>query len=65
LYLWEAMKKLIFPTAAMMRGAGGDYKSIVASVLKIAPSSIVSRQHTLNTPSIMRAEFTHEIEAVN
>lgn len=32
------MKKLIFPTAAMMRNSDGDYKSIVSALLKIAPN---------------------------
>lgn len=29
LWLWEAMKRLIMPTAGMMRAHGGDFKSIV------------------------------------
>jgi hypothetical protein len=31
------MKKLMMPTATMMNAADGDYSSIVASVLKMAP----------------------------
>jgi len=31
------MKRLIMPTATMMRLHEGDFKSIVAGVLKIAP----------------------------
>ena len=62
LYLWEAMKKLIMPTAAMMNAANGDYSSIVAAVLKMAPYLESSRKHTVNIPSIMRAELGHEIE---
>jgi hypothetical protein len=37
IYLHEAMKKLIFPTAAMMRSSDGDFKSIVAALLRMAP----------------------------
>lgn len=55
------MKRLIMPTAAMMTEAGGDFKSIVAAVLRIAPETEVSRQHVLKTPSVMLAEFTREI----
>ena len=33
LYLWEAMKRLMMPTAAMMRANDGDFKSIIAAVL--------------------------------
>lgn len=56
------MKKLIFPTAAQMNASGGDFKSIVAAVLNMAPDIDVSRSHTVNTPSIIRAEFTRELE---
>lgn len=38
LYLHMAMKKLLMPTAAQMRAHNGDFKSIVAGVLKIAPT---------------------------
>ena len=33
LYLWEAMKRLMMPTATMMRANDGDFKSIIAAVL--------------------------------
>jgi len=36
LYLWQAMKNLQMPTAAMIREADGDLKSIVAGVLNVA-----------------------------
>ena len=47
LYLWEAMKLLIMPTAKQMREADGDFESIVAGVLKIAPSVTANRKITL------------------
>ena len=37
------MKRLMFPTATMMRAAGGDFKSIVAGVLQIAPELTATR----------------------
>lgn len=65
IYLWEAMKRLMMPTAAMMRMHDGDFKSIVAGVLKVAPEIEAGRQHTINTPSVIRAEFTREIEELD
>lgn len=57
LYLLQAMKLLIFPSASMMRAAGGDFKSIVSSVLRISPELSTMRLSVLNQPSVMRAEF--------
>jgi len=37
------MKKLMMPTATMMRMHDGDYKSIVAGVLKIATEAEATR----------------------
>lgn len=62
LYLLEAMKRLIMPTATMMQRAGGDYKSIVAAVLKMAPETEATRVFAIKTASIIIAEFTREIE---
>ncbi len=59
------MKRLMMPTASMMRMHDGDFKSIVAGVLKIAPEVEAGRQHTINTPSVIRAEFTREIEELD
>jgi len=36
LYLWQAMKNLQMPTAAMIRESDGDFKSIVAAVINLA-----------------------------
>jgi hypothetical protein len=47
LYLWEAMKMLIMPSAKQMRQADGDFKSIVAGVLTMAPSISANRKITL------------------
>ena len=55
----------MMPTATMMRMHDGDFKSIVAGVLKIAPEVEAGRQHTINTPSVIRAEFTREIEELD
>lgn len=65
LYLHMAMKKLLMPTAAQMRAHNGDFKSIVAGVLRIAPNIEAGRQHVLNTPSVIRAEFTRELEVLD
>lgn len=62
LYLWEAMKQLIMPTAKQMREMDGDYESIVRGVLHMAPSITANRKITLQNPSVYRAEFQHEID---
>jgi hypothetical protein len=62
LYLWEAMKQLIMPTAKQMREADGDFESIVAGVLQMAPAVTANRKITLQNPSVYRAEFDHEID---
>jgi hypothetical protein len=56
------MKLLIMPTAKQMREADGDFESIVAAVLKLAPGVTANRKITLQNPSVYRAEFDHEIE---
>ena len=65
IYLHEAMKLLIMPTAAMLTAAGGDFDDIVNSVLRMRPDLEAGRQYTLQTPSVIRAEFTREIDALN
>lgn len=57
LYLWEAMKQLIMPTATQMKANDGDFESIVAGVLTMAPSITANRKITLQNPSVFRAEF--------
>ena len=48
-----------------MRAHNGDFKSIVAGVKKIAPGVEPVRMHVLNTPSVIRVEFTREIEVLD
>ena len=50
------------PSASMMRNADGDFKSIVAGVLMMAPDNEAQREEMINEPSILRAEFTRELE---
>ena len=47
LYLWEAMKQMIMPTATQMRAHDGDFMSIVAGVLTLSPSITANRKITL------------------
>jgi len=65
IYLLEAMKQLIMPSAAMLQAADGNFDDIVNSVLRMRPDIECGRKYTLQTPSIIRAEFTREIEALN
>ena len=65
IYLLEAMKQLIMPSAKMMTAAGGDFSDIINAVLKLRPHIKADRQQTLKTPSVIRAEFTREIEEVS
>ena len=64
-YLLEAMKQLIMPTAAMLRATDGNFDDIVNSVLKMRPHIECGRKYTILTPSVIRAEFTREIEKLN
>ena len=50
------------PTAAMLRNADGDFKSIVAGVINMAPEVEPQREEFIAEPSIIRAEFTRELE---
>ena len=59
------MKQLMMPTASMLQAADGDFDNIVNMVLKIRPDIEAGRQYTIQTPSVIRAEFTREIEALN
>ena len=65
IYLLEAMKALIMPTAAMLQASDGDFDDIVNSVLKMRDVLEAGRQYTLQTPSVIRAEFTREIDKLN
>lgn len=64
IYLLEAMKQLLMPTAAMLTAADGNFDDIVNMVLKIRPDIEAGRQYTIKTPSVIRAEFTREIDSL-
>lgn len=65
LYLHEAMKQMVMPSASMMRKQGGDFQAIVAKVLAMAPHITCDREGYINTLSITKAEFTREIEELD
>lgn len=65
IYLLEAMKALIMPTAGMLQASDGNFDDIVNSVLKMRDVLEAGRQYTLQTPSVIRAEFTREIDKLN
>ena len=65
IYLLEAMKQLIMPSAAMLQANDGKFDDIVNAVLRMRPDIETGRQYTIQTPSVIRAEFTREIEALN
>lgn len=62
IYLLEAMKLLIMPSAQQLIANNGNFDDIVTSVLKMRPHIQCGRPWTLRTPSVIRAEFTREIE---
>lgn len=59
------MKNLLMPTAAMLQASDCNFDDIVSMVLRIRPDIEAGRQYTIQTPSVIRAEFTHEIESLN
>jgi len=65
LYLWEAMKLLIMPPAIQLRNRSIDHKAIVAKVLKCRPEITAKRNEVTKIPSVIRAEFTREIEQLD
>lgn len=65
LYLWEAMKLLIMPTATQVRRGHVTYKSIVTNVLKCRPEIEAKRKDIVKIPSQIIAEFTHETEKLD
>ena len=65
IYLLEAMKQLIMPSAAMLQANDGNFDDIVNTVLRMRPDIEAGRQYTIQTPSVIRAEFTREIDALN
>lgn len=62
LYMWEAMKNLIMPTAAMLRAHDVNFEHIVDGVLKNRHDIKAKRKQVLAIPSVMKAEFTREID---
>ena len=46
----------------MLRAHDGDFRNIVNIVLKMRQDTKAYRKEIINTPSIIRAEFTREIE---
>ena len=65
IYILEAMKKMIIPTAAQLKAVEGSPKSIIARVLAIKPNIECGRPAILQTPSVIRAEFTREREKLD
>ena len=61
LYLWEAMKLLIMPPATQLRNRQIDYKAIVQKVLAMRPFISCKRHDIVKIPSIMLAEYDHEL----
>jgi len=53
------------PTAAMLTASDCNFDDVVNMVLRMRPDIEAGRQYTIQTPSVIRAEFTREIEALN
>jgi len=53
------------PTAAMLRANDNSFEHIVSGVLNMRHEVKAKRKAVLKIPSIMRAEFTREIEELN
>lgn len=60
IYLAEAMKLLIMPSAIELRRKKLDHKAIVAKVLKCRPDIICKRKDVIGSPSVQLTEFTRE-----
>ena len=65
LYLWEAMKLLIMPSAPHLRQGMITYKTIVSRVLACRPDIKALRKEQTKIPSVIRAEFTREREKLD
>jgi len=61
LYLLEAMKLLMFPTAKELREQLVDHKDIAKKVLAMRPYIKCKRDQVVKQPSIIRAEFDDEL----
>ena len=62
IYMYEAMRKLMMPTASQLKGVAGDPSLIVNRILHIKSGIECGRPGLLNVPSVLRAEFTRERE---
>lgn len=49
----------------MIQATDGNFDDIVNSVLRMRKDIEAGRQYTVQTPSVIRAEFTREIDALN
>jgi len=65
LYLWEAMKLLIMPTAMHLRSQVADHKGIVAQVLRCRPEINAKRKEILKLPAVKITEFERERERLD
>jgi hypothetical protein len=65
LYLWEAMKLLVMPTATQLRRRMVTHKHIVANVLQCRPDIYTKRKLITKIDSVIRAEFTREREQLD
>jgi hypothetical protein len=63
LYIREAFKHFLMPTAQELRANSGDYKLVVKRVLKTSELIEGDRYHMLRDPSVIKADFTREIES--
>lgn len=50
------------PTASQLRNKTIDYKDIVKQVLKMRPLIKCKRHEIIKIPSVMLAEYEHELE---
>lgn len=53
------------PSASQLRANDGNFDMIVSAVLKLRPNITAKRSDIIKTPSIIRAEFTREIDELN
>ena len=65
LYLWEAMKLLVFPPANELRNYQLDYKDIVKRVLQLRPQINCKRNDILNIPSVIMSDRDWELDDID
>jgi hypothetical protein len=56
------MKALVMPSATVLRTHGTNVDHIVSIVLKMRSEIEAKRKQVIAIPSVMRAEFTRELE---